>query len=70
VLTDEDGAGVGVGHGDELADLSDGHSQLPEAVDDLGGGHLPEAVVPVAALGVHVVGFEQAGLVVSAQGLD
>jgi hypothetical protein len=70
MLRDESGAGFGVGHGHELADVSDGHSQLPEALDHLRGGHLVEALVAVATLGVDLVGFEQAGLVVAAKGLD
>ena len=46
------------------------HIQLPEAVDDLGGRDLVEAVVAVAGLGVHVGRLEQPGLVVAAKGLD
>ena len=70
MLGDEGCPGVGVGDGHKLADLSNGHSKLSEAVDDLGGRHLVEAVVAVGALGVHVGGFNQARLVVAAQRLD
>jgi hypothetical protein len=70
VLGDDRRPGLGVGDGEQLADLPQGHVQLPEAVDDLGGRHLVEGVVAVPGLRVDVGWFEQARFVVAAQRLD
>jgi hypothetical protein len=70
MLGDEGGSCIGIGHGYQCAHLADGHPELPEAVDYLGGRHLVGAVVAVAGVLVHVSGFEQPGLVVATQRLD
>jgi hypothetical protein len=67
---DERRAGVRIHDGQQLADLAYGHPKFAEPVYDLGGRHPPQAVVAVAGLSIHPIGFEQPGVVIAAQHLD
>jgi len=67
VRGDQGAAGLRVGSGQHLADLADGHAELAEPADHLGGGHLRRGVVAVAGVRVDLGGLQQPGLVVAAQ---
>src|ERR1700722_17743958 len=51
-------------------DLGDGHLEIPEPADHLGGRNLLSGVVAVAVAGVDLVGLQQPNLVIVAQRLD
>src|ERR1700712_1499585 len=69
VVGDERGTLADVG-AEQADDVADGHVQVAEPTDDLRGRDLVGRVVAVARVPVDPLGWQQAGLVIVAQGLD
>src|SRR5260221_5871538 len=63
-------AGVEIGGRQHRLDHLDGHPQVPEPLDDLGGRDLVDAIVSIARVLVHFRWFEQPHLMVVAQRLN